>query len=74
MLEHSVSALYEISIEVLLLHGLLPNNAVSVIGVCWFLGVVFLFLSSVSRVFCIDENEKTRLDEFIYLIMDCFCV
>lgn len=43
VLEHSVSALYEISIEVLLLHGLLPNNAVSVIGVCWFLGVVFLF-------------------------------
>lgn len=41
--EHSLSAVYEASVEVLLLHGLLPNNAVSVIGVCWTLGVIFLF-------------------------------
>lgn len=43
IMEHSTSAVYEVSIEVLLLHGLLPNNAVSVIGVCWTLGVIFLF-------------------------------
>lgn len=43
VMEHSVSSVYEISIEILLLHGLLPNNAVSVIGVCWTLGVIFLF-------------------------------
>lgn len=43
VMEHSISTVYEISIEILLLHGLLPNNAVSVIGVCWTLGVIFLF-------------------------------
>lgn len=43
IMEHSISVVYEISIEILLLHGLLPNNAVSVIGVCWTLGVIFLF-------------------------------
>lgn len=43
VMEHSLSTVYEISIEVMLLHGLLPNNAVSVIGVCWTLGVIFLF-------------------------------
>ena len=43
LIEHNRSTVYEISIEVLLLHGLLPNNAVSVIGVCWTLGVIFLF-------------------------------
>ena len=43
IMEHSLATIYEISIEVLLLHGLLPNNAVSVIGVCWTLGVIFLF-------------------------------
>lgn len=35
--------MYEISVEGFLLHGLLPNNVVSVIGVCWTLGVIFLF-------------------------------
>lgn len=43
IIEHDLSTVYEVSIEVLLLHGLLPNNAVSVIGVCWTLGVIFLF-------------------------------
>ncbi len=43
LMEHTPDALYEASVEGLLLHGLLPNNAVSVIGVSWFLGVVFLF-------------------------------
>ena len=43
VMEHSISTVYEISIEILLLHGLLPNNAVSTIGVCWTLGVIFLF-------------------------------
>lgn len=43
VMEHSVSSVYEASVELTLLHGLLPNNAVSVIGVCWTLGVIFLF-------------------------------
>lgn len=43
VVDHNISTVYEISIEVLLLHGLLPNNEVSVIGVCWTLGVIFLF-------------------------------
>lgn len=43
LIEHNISTIYEISIELTLLHGLLPNNAVSVIGVCWTLGVIFLF-------------------------------
>lgn len=43
VIEHSAESFYEASVELTLLHGLLPNNAVSVIGVCWTLGVIFLF-------------------------------
>ncbi len=43
VIEHNLKAVYEASVEFLLLHGLLPNNAVSVLGVCWTLGVIFLF-------------------------------
>lgn len=43
VMEHSIESFYEASIEITMLHGLLPNNAVSVLGVCWTLGVIFLF-------------------------------
>lgn len=43
VMEHTRDSIYEASIELTLLHGLLPNNAVSVLGVCWTLGVIFLF-------------------------------
>lgn len=43
VIEHSIESIYEVSVEVMLLHGLLPNNTVSVLGVCWTLGVIFLF-------------------------------
>lgn len=43
VIEHELVTLYEGTVELTLLHGLLPNNDVSVIGVCWTLGVIFLF-------------------------------
>lgn len=43
VMEPSVTNVYEASIELMLLHGLLPNNVMNVIGVCWTLGVIFLF-------------------------------
>lgn len=41
--EHSMAAVYEASVELVLLNGLLPNGETSVLGVCWTLGVIFLF-------------------------------
>lgn len=43
IIEPSITNLYEASIEMMLLHGLLPNNELNVLGVCWTLGVIFLF-------------------------------
>ena len=43
VMEHQPETWYEGSLELTMLHGLLPNNDVSVIGVCWTLGVIFLF-------------------------------
>ena len=41
--EHNLNAVYEASVEVFMMHGFLPNNSVSVVGVCWTLGVIFVF-------------------------------
>lgn len=43
LLEHSISHLIEGITEITLVFGLLPNNKLSVIGVGWTLGVIFLF-------------------------------
>lgn len=42
-MEHSVAGLYEGLMEVTMAYGLLPNNELSVLGVSWTLGVIFLF-------------------------------
>lgn len=41
--EPSLVNFYEATVEAMFLHGLLPNNAMNVLGVCWTLGVIFLF-------------------------------
>ena len=43
VIEHSPSAIIEGATEATLAFGLLPNNNLSVIGVGWTLGVIFLF-------------------------------
>ena len=58
IMEHSTSTIYEVSVEILLLHGLLPNNAVSIIGVCWTLGVIFLFYLLFPAFSVLMESKK----------------
>lgn len=41
--EPSVTNFFDATMEFLLVYGLLPNNALNVIGVGWTLGVIFLF-------------------------------
>lgn len=43
IIEPSLNNIFEVSIEVLLLNGFLPNNSLNVLGVCWTLGVIFVF-------------------------------
>lgn len=43
IVEHSVTGLYEGLMEVTMAYGLLPNNELSILGVSWTLGVIFLF-------------------------------
>ncbi len=43
ILSHSLQSLYEAFADLTLVFGLLPNPKIEVIGVGWFLGVVFVF-------------------------------
>lgn len=43
ILSHSLQSLYEAFADITLVFGLLPNPKIEVIGVGWFLGVIFVF-------------------------------
>lgn len=55
----SVSALYEVFANLTLCFGLLPNVEISVIGVGWFIGLVFVFYL-VFPFFCYLISDKRR--------------
>lgn len=59
LLNHSISALYEAFADLTLCFGLLPNPDIQVIGVGWFLGVVFLFYM-LFPFFCFLIGNKRR--------------
>lgn len=69
--EHSLHSVYEASIEVTLLFGLLPNNAIKVIGVSWTLGVIFLFYL-LFPAFSVIMKEKKRA--WILLLLSIWIV
>lgn len=59
LLEHSISAIYEGIANLTLAFGLLPNANISVIGVGWFLGTVFVFYM-LFPYFCFLMKNKVR--------------
>lgn len=71
IVERSLSTVYEASVELLMLHGLLPNNAVSVVGVCWTLGVIFLFYLLFP---CFSVLMKNKKRAWISLLISLYIV
>lgn len=58
LFEPSIASFYEASLEITLLHGLLPNNYLNVLGVCWTLGVIFLFYLLFPAFTVLMKNKK----------------
>lgn len=70
----SLSALYETFADLTLCFGLLPNANISVIGVGWFLGIVFVFYL-VFPFFCwLLQNKRRAWCSFaIALVFNSLC-
>lgn len=70
----SVNALYELFANLTLCFGLLPNANISVIGVGWFLGVVFVFYI-IFPFFCylISDSRRAWFSFGIALIFNSIC-
>lgn len=74
VLEHSVSHLIEGVTEATLVFGLLPNNQLSVIGVAWTLGVIFLFYMLFPFfVFLCWDKRRVWISFFTSVVICFFC-
>lgn len=70
----SINALYELFANLTLCFGLLPNANIKVIGVGWFLGVVFVFYI-IFPFFCylISNKRRAWFSFIIALIFNVIC-
>lgn len=70
----SVSGLYETFADVTLCFGLLPNPTMSVVGVGWFLGLVFVFyLVFPFYCFLLENKRRAWLSFGVALIYNYLC-
>lgn len=73
-MSHSVSSIYEGFADLTLLFGLLPNT-ITVIGVGWFIGLIFVFYLIFPSFCVLLENKKRAWAAFgISLIYNFACV
>lgn len=70
----SLASLYEVFANMTLCFGLLPNANISVIGVGWFLGVVFVFYL-IFPYFCflISNKKRAWFSFFVALLFNLLC-
>lgn len=70
----NIQSLIEGAMESTLIFGLLPNNNFEVIGVGWFLGVIFVFYFLYPFfVFLLDNKRRAWIVLFISLIINYLC-
>lgn len=74
IVEHNLNALYEWFADLTLAFGLLPNADISVVGVGWFIGVVFVFYMIFPFFTCLIGNKKRAWFVMVStIIMNVLC-
>lgn len=74
LIDHSLTSLYEWFADLTLSFGLLPNADISVVGVGWFLGVIFVFYMIFPfYVFLIINKKRAWMVMGISIIMNALC-
>ena len=74
VMDFSIHALYEGFSEMTLLHGFIPNS-LTVIGVGWFLGVVFIFYLIFPFYCVLIENKRRAWCAFlISVVLNYICI
>ena len=74
IVQHNTEHIIQGITEATLVFGLLPNNQPEVIGVCWTLGVIFLFYMLFPFAVYLCWDKRRALKTFIYsIVISIFC-
>ena len=74
LFDHSLTSLYEWFADLTLAFGLLPNADISVVGVGWFLGVIFAFYMVFPFfVFLMGNKRRAWLVLCVTIVMNVLC-
>ncbi len=72
--DHSLNSLYEWFVDITLVFGLIPNHKISVVGVGWFLGVVFVFYMVFPFfVFLLKNKRRAWITFLVCVIINVLC-
>lgn len=74
IIDHSLASLYEWFADLSMVFGLIPNNGISVVGVGWFIGIVFVFYMIYPFfVFAIGNKKRAWLVLGISVMLNILC-
>ena len=74
IVDHNLNSLYEWFADITLAFGLISNHKISVVGVGWFLGVVFVFYMLFPFfVFLLRNQKRAWLMMFATIILNVLC-
>ena len=74
LVDHSLTSLYEWFADLTLAFGLLPNANISVVGVGWFLGTIFVFYMIFPFfVFLMGNKKRAWLVMGITIVLNILC-
>ena len=74
IVDHSLKSLYEWFADITLAFGLIPNHHIEVVGVGWFLGVVFVFYMIFPFfIFLLKSKKRAWIMMAVTIIMNILC-
>lgn len=74
IVDHSLTSLYEWFADLTLAFGLLPNADISVVGVGWFLGVIFVFYMIFPFfVFLMGNKKRAWMVMGVTIVLNSLC-
>lgn len=74
IIDHSLKSLYEWFADLTLTFGLIPNNNIEVVGVGWFIGLVFVFYMVFPFfVFLMKDKKRAWLVLVVSILLHLLC-
>ena len=74
IVDHSLNSLYEWFADITLAFGFIPDHNISVVGVGWFLGVIFIFYMVFPFfVFLLKNRKRAWITFFVCVALNALC-